>query len=137
MADMTIQIPSDRVDAVRRALLHTYAGIADALHYAAAAMASGSVPEDCTHGPRIELADAGDALEQMGWALVPASEPLELTAHPELLSDVFGQAVLDALDRFEEAMRDLSKGNEEPTIARRALEDLCVTFRLFEVSRGA
>lgn len=136
MADMTILIPPDRVPAVRRALLHAYAGIADALHHEAAAMATGASEEDRTYGHRVELADAADALEQLGWTSVPASERIELCAHPELLSDVLCETVQAELQVFDHVLAAVSEGAAEPAAARAAFEAVLVSFQLFEQAHG-
>src|SRR3954451_18589776 len=72
MADQTIRIAADHVPDARRALMHIYSGIADALQGAAAEMAIRSGDQDATRGHRLELADAGDALDQIGWEFIAA-----------------------------------------------------------------
>jgi hypothetical protein len=136
MADQTIRIPADQIEAARRSLMHVYSGIAEALHRAAAEMAVGTDEVDATHGHRIELADAADALDQLGWTSGPGEGPAELSAHPELLSDVLVQMVHEALESLEIAIDTSARGVGEMALARTSLTNLLVRFKLYERVQG-
>jgi hypothetical protein len=132
MADLTIRVPSEHLESVRDGLLHHYAGIADALHHAAGDHVDSHDHEETLRGHRRELADLEDALDQVGWRYEDvATGGVEITAHPEVLSDVLHHAVLDALDAFGEACSGYWRGRIGPAQARAALATLVDRFRLF------
>lgn len=137
MGDLTIEIPSEAVPGLRRALLHTYAGIADALSHAAGEMARTHDVEDLTRGHRVELFDAADALDQVGWELEPLlGGSIELSAHPELLSDALTQMVRDAVQAFDSVVEEAHAGTGPVSSTRTAFEALLVSFHLFEQVHG-
>jgi hypothetical protein len=137
MADQTIRIAAEHVPEARRALMHIYAGIADALHGAAAEMAIRSGDQDATRGHRVELADAGDALDQIGWEFIAAIDDVELTAHPELLTDVIVQMIHSTLEHLETAL-DLDRGatDQDGSALTTLIGDLLVEFDLYEQVQG-
>ena len=137
MADQTIRIATEHVPEARRSLMHIYSGIADALHHAAGEMAVRSSEEDATRGHRVELADAADALDQIGWEFVAANGDIELTAHPELLADVIVQMIRSTLEHFETAL-DLDRGatDRDGSALTSLIGDLLAEFELYEEVQG-
>jgi hypothetical protein len=127
MADLTIRVPADSVAAVRASLQHVRAGIADAI-------ATARVTGEPLGGHLVELRDADDALGQ----LVPAPEgdAVELTAHPELLSDVLHGALADAVEAFEHACAADWRGLTPEPSPGEALQRLLALFTLFEDVQG-
>lgn len=132
MADLTITVPPQHIDAVRDALLHMYAVVAEALHCAAGDHAVGRAAEESLTGHRVELADLDAALEQIGWSYEPVGQPVELTAHPEVLSDVFRQTTVVATEAFERAVDSAARAGRDASEARAALEVLIGRFTLFD-----
>lgn len=65
-------------------------------------------------GLTVELSHLEDALEQVGWDYEAADEPVELTAHPELITDVMAAAVTDAVETFEEVLDRCRRGQAHP-----------------------
>jgi hypothetical protein len=105
MADLTIRVPGEHVDDVRDSLLHAYAAVAEALHHSALAhVESRAAPED-VFGHRTELLDLDDALDQVGIEYPPLSEPLEVTAHPEVLGDAVAGALTTVVERLDAAVQ--------------------------------
>jgi hypothetical protein len=132
MADLTIRVPSEHVDAVRDSLLHMYSGLAEQLHRTAGEHAATHDADDPLRGYRTELEDVAAALEQVGWSYVPAVQAVELTAHPETLSDALHGALLDAVEAFVAACRQYWHGRTLPQEAHDTLSALQVRFTLFD-----
>lgn len=127
MADLTIRVPSDHVDTVRDGLLHIYSGVAEALHHAAGDHAAARGTPEAVRGYQVELRDLEDALEQVGWEYLPVEQAVELTAHPELLSDVLHAALEEAGERFDAARQRYWRGQaaaDEPEGALAAMRTL-------------
>jgi hypothetical protein len=124
MAELTIRIGAEQVEAVRASLLHVRAGIADAI---AAAGAGGE--EVCGH--LVELRDAEEALAQL-----TGEGSVALTAHPELLSDVLHGALADATERFERACAADWRGRGGEPAPGAALQRVLALFTLFEDVQG-
>lgn len=127
MADLTIRIPSAHVGAVRVSLLHVRAGIADAI----ATTRTAGAPFG---GHLVELRDAEEALGQL--EPQPAADPVALTAHPELLSDVLHGALADATQAFERACEADWRGAAADPAPGEALQRLLALFTLFEDVQG-
>jgi hypothetical protein len=136
MADLTIRVPSDHVDAVRDGLLHIYSGVAEALHRAAGDHAATRAATEALRGYQVELRDLEDALEQVGWEYLPADAPVELTAHPELLSDVLHAALEEAGERFEGARERYWRGQAQVTEVESALAAMRTLLSLLEQALG-
>lgn len=136
MADLTIRVPSQHVDAVRDGLLHLYSGVAEALHRAAGDHVQTHAAQDPLRGCQVELRDLEDALEQVGWDYDPHPAGLELTAHPEVLSDVLHAALADATERFEAASARYWRGHGTAGEAEAALADLRSLLALLEEAHG-
>jgi hypothetical protein len=130
MADLTIRVPNDHVDAVRAALLHAYGAVADAVHHEVARHVVGGDAAGALQGLRRELVDLEDALEQLGWTVGDATGPVELRAHPEVLSDALHGALRDAIEAFAGACEAYWRGPGDS--ARPALERLVARYELFE-----
>jgi hypothetical protein len=126
MAELTIRIPAAQVAAVRASLMHVREGIADAI---AAAGAGGAGV--CGH--LVELRDAEEALAQFAGG---AEQPVALTAHPELLSDVLHGALADAIEAFERACAADWRGIPAEPAPGDALQRLLALFTLFEDAQG-
>jgi hypothetical protein len=126
MAELTIRIPAAQVAAVRASLLHVRAGIADAI---AAAGAGG----EGVCGHLVELRDAEEALAQLAG---DALQPVALTAHPELLSDVLHGALADAIEGFERACAADWRGIDGEPEPGESLQRLLALFTLFEDAQG-
>jgi hypothetical protein len=106
MAHLTINVPEELVDDLRRELRRAHARRAAALQRALDAYLASRGPLDDIDGALVELRDLDEALGQ----LPVAAAPLALTAHPEVLADALSallavrpaDAVLRALVRSVE-----------------------------------
>lgn len=136
MADLTIRVPSDHVDAVRDGLLHIYSGVAEALHRAAGDHAATRGAPEALRGYQVELRDLEDALDQVGWDYFPATEPMEVTAHPELLSDVLHAALEEAGERFDQVRQRYWRGQTGAGEAELALAAMGTLLGLLEQALG-
>jgi hypothetical protein len=136
MADLTIRVPSDHVDAVRDGLLHIYSGVAEALHRAAGEHAATRAANEALRGYQVELRDLEDALEQVGWDYLPTTEPMELTAHPELLSDVLHAALEEAGERFDTVRQRYWRGQVGAGEAELSLAAMATLLSLLEQVLG-
>ncbi len=88
MADLTVSVPGNLVDDLRRALLRAHADSGAAVRRALDAYLASRERLDDVEGGLVELVDLHDALVQVGWES-PAgrARPLALSAHPEVLAD--------------------------------------------------
>lgn len=136
MADLTIRVPSDHVDAVRDGLLHIYSGVAEALHRAAGEHAATRAAPDAVRGYQVELRDLEDAIDQVGWEYLPVHGPVELTAHPELLSDVLHAALEEAGERFDDARERYWRGQAPVGNVEAAFAALRTLLGLLEEALG-
>jgi hypothetical protein len=97
MAHLTIHVPEDHVDALRRELIGAYRERAQALHrMVEGRLGPGDVLEE-VQGAVVELRDLHDAIDQLGWEAGPRSGPVPLTAHPEVLADALRALLTGAL----------------------------------------
>jgi hypothetical protein len=135
MADLTIRVPSDHVDAVRDGLLHIYSGVAEALHRAAGEHAATRAAPDSVRGYQVELRDLEDAIDQVGWEYLP-SGAVELTTHPELLSDVLHAALEEAGERFDEVRERYWRGQAPVADVETALAAMRTLLGLLEEALG-
>ena len=91
MAHLTINVPEELVDDLRRELQRTLLARAAALRRALDTYLAAGGPLDDVEGALVELRDLDQALAQ-----VPAAAaPVALTAHPEVLADTLC-ALIDA-----------------------------------------
>jgi hypothetical protein len=97
MAHLTISVPREHFDDLRRELLRAHAERAAALRRALDAYLVSHERLDDVRGALVELTDLDEALAQLGWD--PAGEPraVELTAHPEVVGDALRATGLLAL----------------------------------------
>jgi hypothetical protein len=121
MAHLTIPIPPEHVDAVRTSVLHAYTVTAEALHEAVNRRLETGEAVEAVAGLRVELSDLDDVLDQLGLAPGSAGAPLELTAHPEVLSDAVHGALDDGIERLRAACGRLWRGTGTAADARAAL----------------
>jgi hypothetical protein len=121
MALLTIPIPPEHVDAVRTSVLHAYTVTAEALHEAVNRRLESGDAIDAVAGLRVELSDLDDVLDQLGLAPGAPGEALELTAHPEVLSDAVHGALDDGIERLRTACSRLWRGTGATADARAAL----------------
>ncbi len=131
MADLTIRIPPQHIDAVRDGLLHRLSAVADALHHAAGELAVRTHGEDDVRAHRVELADLEAALEQIGWDYESTDDAVELTAHPEVLSDALRQATTDALDALGRLVATTAGTDADAAAARELLTAAHERLELF------
>ena len=106
MAHLTVNVPREVVDGLRRELLAAHAERAAALRRALDAYLATHERLDEVHGALVELQDLHEALAQLGWA--PAREPraVAVTAHPEVLADALrAVGTPDLLLRAERSAR--------------------------------
>jgi hypothetical protein len=99
VAHLTIDVPEDLVDDLRRELRRAHAERAAALRRALDAYLETNQRLDDVEGALVELRDLDAALAQVGWVAGPAA-PLTVTAHPEVLADALD--ALPALARIVE-----------------------------------
>jgi hypothetical protein len=136
MADLTIRVPSDHVDAVRDGLLHIYSGVAEALHRAAGDHAATRGAPEALRGYQVELRDVEEALDQLGWDYLPATGPVELSTHPALLTDVLHAALEEAGERFDAARERYWRGQAAVTDVESALAAMRTLLTLLEDALG-
>jgi hypothetical protein len=87
MAHLTISVPRELVDDLRRALLRAHAERAAALRRALDAYLASHERLDDVQGALVELADLDEAIAQLGWAPADPPRSVELSGHPEVLAD--------------------------------------------------
>jgi DNA-binding MarR family transcriptional regulator len=87
MAHLTISVPGDLVDDMRDELSRAHAERAAAVREALEAYLVSHERLDDVHGALVELTDLDEALGQLGWEPAGDAQPVELTAHPEVLAD--------------------------------------------------
>ena len=87
MAHLTVIVPSEHVDALRRELLRAHADRAAALRRALDRYLESHDHLDDVEGALIELADLDAAIAQLGWEPAAAPRDVLLTVHPEVLAD--------------------------------------------------
>jgi hypothetical protein len=93
MAHLTITVPEEHVDELRRALLRAHADRAAELRRALDAYLETHERLEDVEGALVELRDLDDALGQLGWAASMPPRHVVLTAHPELIADALRAAV--------------------------------------------
>jgi hypothetical protein len=86
MAHLTINVPEELVDDLRRALLRAHAERAAALRRALDAYLGSHDGLDEVEGALVELRDLDEPLAQLGWAPGRCA-PVTVTGHPEVLAD--------------------------------------------------
>lgn len=102
MAHLTISVPEDRVDELRRHLIHAHAERARALRTALDSYLVSHERLDDVHGALVELSDLDEAIGQLGWTASDPPRAVTLSAHPELLADALRAAGWpDAVDGTE------------------------------------
>ena len=109
MAHLTIIVPEEHVDALRRELLFAHAERAAALTRAVAAYLRSHDRLDDVEGALVELADLHATLAQLGWTASPAAGDLQLTAHPEVLADAVAAALASAAGPAFAGLRALAR----------------------------
>jgi hypothetical protein len=87
MAHLTIHVPKEHVDDLRRELLRGHADRCETARLALAAYAESHAGLDLLEGALVEVRDLHDALEQLGWEATSAPSGIALTVHPEVLAD--------------------------------------------------
>lgn len=90
MAHLTIHVPEEHVDDLRRELVRAHAERVEALRRALAAYADSHDRLDRLEGLTVEIGDLHAAIEQLGWSPRPRSAAA-VTAHPEVLADAVDQ----------------------------------------------
>jgi hypothetical protein len=106
MAHLTINVPEDLVDDLRRELQRTLVDRAAALRRALDAYLDSGGPLDDVEGALVELRDLDHALAQLPAAAAPAA----VSAHPELLADAL-RALLAARPA-DSALREVARAVE-------------------------
>jgi hypothetical protein len=93
VAHLTINVPEEHVDALRRELLRAHAERVAALRQALDEYAGSRERLDDLQGALVELADLHHALAQLGWT---PGRPgaVTVTAHPEVIADAVAAAGL-------------------------------------------
>jgi hypothetical protein len=87
VAHLTISVPKEHVDDLRRELLRAHAERAAALRRALDAYLRTHERLDEVEGALVELADLDEALGQLGFAPAAEPSPVSLRVHPEVLAD--------------------------------------------------
>ena len=102
MAHLTINVPRDRVDELRRVLLHAHARQVRALRASLDRYVVSHERLDDVHGALVELTDLDEAIAQLGWAAAHPPRSMTVSAHPEVLADALRAAEsLDLVDGME------------------------------------
>jgi hypothetical protein len=99
MAHLTIIVPEDQADALRRELRRAHARRAAALRHALDRYLESHERLDDVAGALVELRDLHVALAQIGWERTAVPGDVAVTAHPEVLADAAAAAGLRALAR--------------------------------------
>ena len=106
MAHLTISVPRDRVDELRRHLLRAHARQARALRNALDTYLVSHDRLDDVYGALVELTDLDEAIGQLGWSPVDPPRALTVSAHPEVLTDVLrATGLVDLVDGVERGSR--------------------------------
>jgi DNA-binding MarR family transcriptional regulator len=93
MAHLTVSVPKDLVDDLRQVLMRAHAERAAALRRALDAYLVSHERLDEVEGALVELVDLHEAIGQLGWEPAMAyPQPVELSAHPEVLADALTTA---------------------------------------------
>jgi hypothetical protein len=106
MAHLTINVPEELVDDLRRELLRAHGARAAELRRALDAYLDAHTGLDAVEGAVVELRDLDAPLAQLGWAPGPRG-PIAVTAHPEVLADAL--RALAASGRSGAALRALAR----------------------------
>jgi hypothetical protein len=88
MAHLTISVPGDRVDELRRRLLRAHAQRAAALRDALDRYLVSHERLGDVHGALVELTDLDEAIGQLGWTASRPPRAVTLSVHPEVLADL-------------------------------------------------
>jgi hypothetical protein len=99
MAHLTINVPEEHVDALRRELLRMHAERAAALRRALDIYLESHERLADVEGALVELADLHDAIAQLGWTAGAGGGDRRLTAHPEVVADALEAAGLRGVGR--------------------------------------
>jgi hypothetical protein len=106
MAHLTINVPEELVDDLRRELLRAHGARAAELRRALDAYLDSHTGLDAVEGALVELRDLDAAIAQLGWA--PGRRgPATVTAHPEVLADALRARA--ASGRPSESLRALTR----------------------------
>jgi hypothetical protein len=100
MAHLTISVPRDRVDELRRHLIRAHAERARALRDALDRYLVSHERLGDVNGALVELTDLDEAIGQLGWTAEQPSHAVTLSAHPEVLADALPDLV-DGTERGE------------------------------------
>jgi hypothetical protein len=87
MAHLTINVPEEHVDDLRRALLRAHADRAAELRRALDAYLDTHDRLDDVEGALVELRDLHEVLGRLGWESAAPPRPVRLSAHPEVIAD--------------------------------------------------
>jgi hypothetical protein len=117
MAHLTIYVPEEHVEDLRRELLRAHAERAAALRSALDTYLDSNERLDDVEGALVELRDHHEALAQIGWTTAEPPAGVSVTAHPEVLADAL------------EAMLAGARATDDPLAAR--------TSTLRELARAA
>jgi hypothetical protein len=106
MAHLTINVPEELVDDLRRELLRAHGACAAELRRALDAYLDSHTGLDAVEGALVELRDLDTAVAQLGWAPNRRGSAT-VTAHPEVLADAL--RALAASGRASGALRALAR----------------------------
>ncbi len=106
MAHLTINVPEEHVDDLRRALLRAHAGRAAELRRALDAYLDTHDRLDEVEGALVELRDLHEALGRLGWEATAPPRPVLLRAHPEVVADALRALPPDARDWLATRLED-------------------------------
>jgi hypothetical protein len=134
MAHLTISVPEEHVDDLRRELLRAHAERAASLRRGLDAYLESHDRLDDVDGALVELGDLDAALAQLGWASVAGAHAVVLTAHPEVLADALRPMLAAAIGDLSAAV-DRSWREGEPAGAL-AAERLAAVATLLELARS-
>jgi hypothetical protein len=109
MAHLTISVPKEHVDDLRRELLRAHGERARELRRALDVYLGSHERLDEVEGALVELVDLDTAIAQLGWTPAAAPRAVELTAHPEVLSDALRELLASAAGASRASLLELAR----------------------------
>ena len=126
-----VSVEPPEVEGMVKTLLTVYAAKAEALADTVGAHLEGRERLDAIRDAQRELAETGDALDTLGWALGARLEPGELAGPAGLVREVLYAALLDAAEGTGEACVAYEAAETDLAAVREAVARLDARLALF------
>jgi hypothetical protein len=128
---IAVRVEPPEVEGMVKTLLAVYAAKAEALAGVAGAHLEGRERLEAIHDAQRDLAETGEALDTLGWALGERVEPGELAGPPSLVREVLYAALLDAAEAAGEACAAYEAATLDLDGLREAVARLVARLELF------